>query len=74
MIRPKRQEGQTRIVRRFAFLPTRTDDGYEIWLRFYWQEQRWGTRQISMDGDFVWMWCTVGWFAYKPTMKGVGRE
>ncbi len=67
MIRKSQSPGDTRIVRRFAFFPVRTDDGYDIWLRWHWQEQRWGTRTVSMEGDFVWMWSTVAWFAHKPT-------
>lgn len=66
MIRRSVKPGTKRLVRRFAFLPVRTDDGYEIWMRWYWQEQRYGTYTYNPEGDFGYAWIAQAYYAHKP--------
>lgn len=66
MIRPSTKIGERRLVRRFALLPVRTDDGFDIWLRWYWKKQRWGTYTYNMEGDFCYTWVTTDYYAHKP--------
>lgn len=33
--------GEVQFVKYFAFIPTKLDDGFTVWLEMYWAEQKW---------------------------------
>jgi hypothetical protein len=37
----KTVKGSKRFVERYAFVPTKLDDGYTVWLENYWEVQTW---------------------------------
>lgn len=37
----KNRSGDTRVVARFALLPTKLSDGYTVWLESYWAVETW---------------------------------
>jgi hypothetical protein len=43
------RQWEKRIVTYFAFLPTKLDDGYTVWLQSYWAVESWddGTTSIG---------------------------
>ena len=45
----KTKSGEKRVVTYFAILPTKLDDGYTVWLEYYWVEETWddGTTSIG---------------------------
>ena len=72
--RSKRTEhGFQRIVRRFAFLPIRVDEPYDmvVWLSWVWLEQEYEMlkRQKSDFYDFFWM--TNGTYATRPKSRAL---
>lgn len=57
--------GETRIVRGFAFLPVRCDDGVAVWLEWYWRLEQYGKsgfRDISTN----YVWIPKKWYSEKP--------
>lgn len=58
--------GETRLVRRFAFLPVRCDDGMTVWLSWYWRKDRYGTRKYNNEGGFIYTWIACEWYSERP--------
>jgi hypothetical protein len=46
------KDGDTRIVRRYAYTPTNLDDGYTVWLESYYAVEKW--RVIHFYGQNHW--------------------
>lgn len=49
-LRPKNED--TRIVKKFAFFPKNTCDGYKIWLECYWELQEFVSIHRYFDDEF----------------------
>lgn len=56
----------TRVRKCFAILPTRTDDGYVVWLGFYWVQEQY----LYSIGRGTWAALNV--LANDPSRPGTG--
>ena len=46
------QRDRIRHTKRFAWLPTKLDDGITVWLEYYWHTQRWDDGTTSGEEGF----------------------
>lgn len=58
--------GETRIVRGFAFLPVRCDDGVIVWLGRYWRLERYGMYSRHDGRSNGYAWIPKEWYSEKP--------
>ena len=49
----KPQSGDKRLTQYFAFTPTDTDDGFTVWLEYYWAEEEF--KYFPSEGNGTWL-------------------
>jgi hypothetical protein len=49
----KPNTGDTRLTQYYAFLPIDTDDGYTVWLEYYWVEEQF--HYFPSEGHGTWL-------------------
>lgn len=67
------QRDRIRHTKRFAWLPTKLDDGITVWLESYWHTQRWddGTTTENSSGGF---WNSGKTSSYHPERPVTGSS
>ena len=65
------QRGRTRHTKRFAWLPTKLDDGTTVWLESYWHTQRWDDGTTSGEEGF---WNSGKRYSHHPDRPHTGTS
>ena len=60
--------GSTRVRKLFAILPTHTDDGYVVWLGFYWVQEQYLYSYYTGKGK----WSATNVLTTDPNRPGTG--
>jgi hypothetical protein len=68
------QIGDEKTTARFAYSPTRLDDGYTVWLEYYTVHLRYETRDVATKGGWIpktrWFDCKTELFVCPPDFGG----
>jgi hypothetical protein len=63
------KSGNKRVVKYFALLPTKLDDGYTVWLESYWALEIWDDGTTSTGFGY---WKTIRTSTTHPNDPGTG--
>jgi hypothetical protein len=65
----KIKSGEKQVFKNFALLPTKLDDGYTVWLEYYWAEEVWDDGTTSTGFGY---WKTSRTSTKNPNLPDTG--